>query len=93
LGALALKGGQPEKVVLACLLHDIAIVSFIRCDHGYWGGSGLGGEDTSSAALFPDGKFEDARFFAKLNAGGSGGLLVGEQSEIQVLLQHFLQTR
>ena len=33
----ALKGGQPEKVVLACLLHDIAIVSFIRCDHGYWG--------------------------------------------------------
>jgi hypothetical protein len=33
----ALKGGHPEKVVLACLLHDIAIVSFIRCDHGYWG--------------------------------------------------------
>ncbi len=24
-------------MVLACLLHDIAIVSFIRCDHGYWG--------------------------------------------------------
>ena len=23
--------------MLACLLHDIAIVSFIRCDHGYWG--------------------------------------------------------
>ena len=33
----ALKGGQPEKVVLGCLLHDIAVVSFIRCDHGYWG--------------------------------------------------------
>ena len=33
----ALKGGQSEKVVLACLLHDIAVVSFIRCDHGYWG--------------------------------------------------------
>ncbi len=33
----ALKGGHPEKVVLACLLHDIAVVSFIRCDHGYWG--------------------------------------------------------
>ena len=30
--------GRPhEKVVLACLLHDIAVVSFIRCDHGYWG--------------------------------------------------------
>ena len=33
----ALKGGQPEKVVLACLLHDIGVASFIRCDHGYWG--------------------------------------------------------
>jgi hypothetical protein len=33
----ALKGGHNEKVVLACLLHDIAVVSFIRCDHGYWG--------------------------------------------------------
>ena len=35
--ALALKNGHSEKVVLACLLHDIAVVSFIRCDHGYWG--------------------------------------------------------
>jgi hypothetical protein len=33
----ALKGGHPEKVILACLLHDVAVVSFIRCDHGYWG--------------------------------------------------------
>jgi hypothetical protein len=33
----ALKGGHPEKVVMACLLHDIAVVGFIRCDHGYWG--------------------------------------------------------
>jgi len=24
-------------MVLACLLHDIGVVSFIRCDHGYWG--------------------------------------------------------
>ena len=23
--------------MLACLLHDIGVVSFIRCDHGYWG--------------------------------------------------------
>src|SRR5262245_65664821 len=34
----ALKAGHPEKVIMACLLHDIAVVSFIRCDHGYWGG-------------------------------------------------------
>ena len=26
-----------EKIVLACLLHDIGVVGFIRCDHGYWG--------------------------------------------------------
>ncbi|MEK7944797.1 HD domain-containing protein [Pigmentiphaga sp. YJ18] len=33
----ALKGGHSEKVVLACLLHDIAVSGFIRVDHGYWG--------------------------------------------------------
>jgi len=33
----ALKAGHDEKTVLACLLHDIGVVGFIRCDHGYWG--------------------------------------------------------
>lgn len=33
----AKKAGLPEKLVLACLLHDIAVVGFIRGDHGYWG--------------------------------------------------------
>jgi hypothetical protein len=33
----ALKGGHSEKVILACLVHDIGVASFIRCDHGYWG--------------------------------------------------------
>ena len=33
---LARLAGYPEKIVLACLLHDIAIMGFIRCDHGYW---------------------------------------------------------
>jgi len=33
----ALKGGHNEKVVLACLLHDIANGALIRVDHGYWG--------------------------------------------------------
>jgi hypothetical protein len=32
----ALKAGCSEKVILACLLHDLAVVGFIRCDHGYW---------------------------------------------------------
>jgi predicted HD phosphohydrolase len=34
---LALDGGQDEKVVVACLLHDIANGALLRTDHGYWG--------------------------------------------------------
>jgi hypothetical protein len=34
---LALHAGLEEKVVLACLLHDIANGALIRADHGYWG--------------------------------------------------------
>ncbi len=33
---LAQENGLPEKLVLACLLHDIAVVALIRSDHGYW---------------------------------------------------------
>src|SRR5882757_699396 len=33
----ALDAGQSEKVVLACLLHDISNGALIRSDHGYWG--------------------------------------------------------
>ena len=33
----ALEAGQEEKVVLACLLHDISNGCLIRSDHGYWG--------------------------------------------------------
>lgn len=36
-GALAMKNGLPEKLVLACLLHDIAVICYIRTDHGYHG--------------------------------------------------------
>jgi hypothetical protein len=34
--AHARKPGHSEKVIMACLLHDIAVSGFIRCDHGYW---------------------------------------------------------
>jgi len=34
---LALDAGLDEKVVLACLVHDIAMGALIRIDHGYWG--------------------------------------------------------
>jgi hypothetical protein len=33
----ALDGGHDEKIVLACLLHDISNGCFLRPDHGYWG--------------------------------------------------------
>jgi hypothetical protein len=33
----ALTAGLPEKMILACLLHDIGVIGFIRSDHGYWG--------------------------------------------------------
>jgi hypothetical protein len=33
----AFKAGCNERIVLACLLHDIAVNMFIRGDHGYWG--------------------------------------------------------
>jgi hypothetical protein len=33
----ALRNGCNEKIILACLLHDIAVTMFIRSDHGYWG--------------------------------------------------------
>ena len=34
---LAKDKGLPEKIVLACLLHDFSVVGFIRSDHGHWG--------------------------------------------------------
>ena len=35
--SIAMKQGLEEKVILACLLHDIGMAGFIRGDHGYWG--------------------------------------------------------
>jgi hypothetical protein len=34
---LARKNGLSDRLVLACLLHDVAVAGFIRSDHGYWG--------------------------------------------------------
>ena len=33
----AVNAGLPDNMVLACLLHDISTIGFIRGDHGYWG--------------------------------------------------------
>jgi hypothetical protein len=34
---IARLNGVEEKVVMACLVHDIAVGGLIRSDHGYWG--------------------------------------------------------
>jgi hypothetical protein len=36
-GKRALDEGHDDKIVLACLLHDIANGCLLRSDHGYWG--------------------------------------------------------
>lgn len=33
---LAVKNGEDEKIIMACLLHDISVYGLIRTDHGYW---------------------------------------------------------
>jgi hypothetical protein len=33
----AKNAGCDEETILACLLHDIGVIGFIRSDHGYWG--------------------------------------------------------
>src|SRR3569832_981358 len=33
---LAVKHDMPEKVVMACLLHDVSYSALLRSDHGYW---------------------------------------------------------
>lgn len=34
---LARKNSHNEKIITACLLHDLGVVGFIQADHGYWG--------------------------------------------------------
>ena len=33
----AMRNNEPDAVVMACLLHDIANAALVRTDHGYWG--------------------------------------------------------
>lgn len=35
-GKLAMEKGCDEKIILACLLHDVSVVGLIRNDHGHW---------------------------------------------------------
>jgi len=35
--ALAREKGLPEKIVFACLLHDIGVGALVNAEHGFWG--------------------------------------------------------
>ena len=83
---LAKLNGLPEKMVFACLLHDIAITGFIRADHGYWGGAtagtvcGRGGQlgdpDAPVRTLLP-GRDQRLRIPRELHPHVRGGLSAG----------------
>lgn len=65
---LARKAGLPEKLVLACLVHDIANVALVGSDHGYWGAQLIGPyveEEVSWAVRY----HQALRFFADEAAG------------------------
>jgi hypothetical protein len=39
---VARENGLDEKVIMACMLHDIAIAGLLSANHGYWGAQMVG---------------------------------------------------
>lgn len=65
---LAKLAGQPEKVIMACLVHDIAVCGFLRADHGFWGEQMIApyvDEEISKAVRY----HQSLRFFPDDKAG------------------------
>ena len=60
--AHAMKTGQPERTIFACLVHDVT-QNLIKADHGYWGAQifapyvdervSVGRQISSGAAVLP----------------------------------------
>jgi hypothetical protein len=67
---VARERGLDEKVVLACLLHDIAVAGLLSSDHGYWGAQMVAPyvEDEVAWAIE---KHEALRYFADESVGYS----------------------
>jgi hypothetical protein len=66
--SLARKDGIDEKLVLACLLHDIGNVALVGSDHGYWGAQLIGpyvDEEVAWAVRY----HQPLRFFADESVG------------------------
>jgi hypothetical protein len=64
----ALDDGHDEKIVLACLLHDIANGCLIRADHGYWGAQ-LIAPYVSEEVAWAVQKHQALRYFADESVG------------------------
>ena len=67
-GLRALADGQPEKVIMACLLHDISNACLIRTDHGYWGAQMIAPYVDEEVAWAVE-KHQALRYFADPSVG------------------------
>jgi hypothetical protein len=65
---IALANGMSETVVMAALVHDIAIGGLIRSDHGYWGAQ-LVRPYVSEEVAWAIEKHEALRYFADESVG------------------------
>jgi HD domain len=67
---LAREHGLDEKVIMACLLHDIAIAGLISANHGYWGAQ-LVAPYVDEEVAWAIQKHEALRYFADESVGYS----------------------
>lgn len=65
---LAMQNGMDEKVVIACLLHDISVEALIRTDHGFWAAQLLA-PYVSEEVTWAIQKHQALRFFADESVG------------------------
>jgi hypothetical protein len=65
---LAREQGLDEKVVIACLLHDIAIAGLLSANHGYWGAQMVAPYVDEEVAWAIE-KHEALRYFADESVG------------------------
>jgi hypothetical protein len=65
---LARLNGLDEKVIMACLVHDIANAGLLRADHGYWGAQMVGPYVDEEVAWAVE-KHQALRYFADESVG------------------------
>jgi len=65
---VARENGLGEKVIMACLLHDIAIAGLLSANHGYWGAQ-LVGPYVDAEVAWAIEKHEALRYFPDESVG------------------------